>query len=307
MDRIGELLSVLPPQMREPVLFAIPFFLLLLILEWTAARKLERLTEAEQPASGAYHARDAWASISMGLMSVATMGVWKFLALLGYAALYAYVAPWHLSPTKWYTWVIAIVGVDVLFYLYHRTAHRVRLIWATHQAHHSSRYFNFATALRQKWNNSGEIIMWIPLPLLGVPPWMVFTSFSISLIYQFWIHTERIDKLPRAFEFVFNTPSHHRVHHGMDPEYLDKNYGGILIIWDRLFGTFQPELFRPHYGLTKPVTTFNIWKLQTHEYAAIARDVRSARRWRDRLGYVFGPPGWAPSTTRQPATTVAAS
>ncbi|WP_431235802.1 sterol desaturase family protein [Mycolicibacterium psychrotolerans] len=293
--------------MREPVLFAIPFFLLLLILEWTAARKLEQLTEAQQPASGAYHARDAWASISMGLMSVATMGVWKFLALLGYAALYAYVAPWHLSPTKWYTWVIAIVGVDVLFYVYHRTAHRVRLIWATHQAHHSSRYFNFATALRQKWNNSGEIIMWIPLPLLGVPPWMVFTSFSISLIYQFWIHTERIDKLPRAFEFVFNTPSHHRVHHGMDPEYLDKNYGGILIIWDRLFGTFQPELFRPHYGLTKPVTTFNIWTLQTHEYAAIARDVRSARRWRDRLGYVFGPPGWAPSTTRQPATTVAAS
>ncbi|QEN14123.1 sterol desaturase family protein [Mycobacterium sp. ELW1] len=307
MDRIGELLSVLPPQMREPVLFAIPFFLLLLILEWTAARKLERLTEADQPASGAYHARDAWASISMGLMSVATMGVWKFFALLGYAALYAYVAPWHLSATKWYTWVIAIVGVDVLFYLYHRTAHRVRLIWATHQAHHSSRYFNFATALRQKWNNSGEIIMWIPLPLLGVPPWMVFTSFSISLIYQFWIHTERIDKLPRAFEFVFNTPSHHRVHHGMDPEYLDKNYGGILILWDRLFGTFQPELYRPHYGLTKPVTTFNIWKLQTHEYAAIARDVRSARRWRDRLGYVFGPPGWAPSTTPQPATTVAAS
>ncbi|BBX08181.1 C-5 sterol desaturase [Mycolicibacterium aichiense] len=307
MDRIGELLSVLPPQMREPVLFAIPFFLLLLILEWTAARKLERLTEAEQPASGAYHARDAWASISMGLMSVATMGVWKFLALLGYAALYAYVAPWHLSPTKWYTWVVAIVGVDVLFYAYHRTAHRVRLIWATHQAHHSSRYFNFATALRQKWNNSGEIIMWIPLPLLGVPPWMVFTSFSISLIYQFWIHTERIDKLPRPFEFVFNTPSHHRVHHGMDPEYLDKNYGGILIIWDRLFGTFAPELFRPHYGLTKPVTTFNIWTLQTHEYAAIARDVRSARRWRDRLGYIFGPPGWAPRTTRRPATTVAAS
>jgi sterol desaturase/sphingolipid hydroxylase (fatty acid hydroxylase superfamily) len=284
--------------MREPVLFAIPFFLLLLTIEWTAARKLEHLTEAGQPASGAYRTRDAWASISMGLMSVATMGTWKFLALLGYAALYAYVAPWHLSPTQWYTWVIAIVGVDVLFYAYHRIAHRVRLIWATHQAHHSSRYFNFATALRQKWNNSGEIIMWIPLPLLGVPPWMVFTSFSINLIYQFWVHTEHIGKLPRAFEFVFNTPSHHRVHHGMDPEYLDKNYGGILIIWDRLFGSFQPELFRPHYGLTKPVTTFNIWKLQTHEYAAIARDVRSASHWRDRLGYVFGPPGWEPVTMR---------
>ncbi|SBS73265.1 C-5 sterol desaturase [uncultured Mycobacterium sp.] len=305
MERVGELLSVLPPQMRDPVLAAIPFFLLLLIIEWTAARKLERLTEeSDQPASGAYLTRDAWNSISMGLVSIATMGAWKFLALLGYAALYTYVAPWHLSPTQWYTWVIAIVGVDILFYAYHRIAHRVRLIWATHQAHHSSRYFNFATALRQKWNNSGEIIIWIPLPLLGVPPWMVFTGFSINLIYQFWVHTEHIDKLPRAYEFVFNTPSHHRVHHGMDPEYLDKNYGGIFILWDRLFGTFQAELFRPHYGLTKPVNTFNIWKLQTREYVAIAHDVRAATRWRDRLGYVFGPPGWAPTVAAK-STTVA--
>lgn len=125
---------------------------------------------------------------------------------------------------------------------------------------------------------------------------MVFCSWSLNLIYQFWVHTERIDRLPRWFEFVFNTPSHHRVHHGMDPVYLDKNYGGILIIWDRLFGSFQPELFRPHYGLTKRVDTFNIWKLQTREYVAIVRDWRSATRLRDRLGYVFGPPGWEPRT-----------
>ncbi|WP_234717731.1 sterol desaturase family protein, partial [Mycobacterium tuberculosis] len=131
---------------------------------------------------------------------------------------------------------------------------------------------------------------------MGLPPWMVFCSWSLNLIYQFWVHTERIDRLPRWFEFVFNTPSHHRVHHGMDPVYLDKNYGGILIIWDRLFGSFQPELFRPHYGLTKRVDTFNIWKLQTREYVAIVRDWRSATRLRDRLGYVFGPPGWEPRT-----------
>ncbi len=243
----------------------------------------------------------------MGLVSVATMGAWKFLGLLGYAALYAYVAPWQLSPRHWYTWVIALVGVDLLFYAYHRIAHRVRLIWATHQAHHSSRYFNFATALRQKWNNSGELIMWIPLPLLGVPPWMVFTSFSISLVYQFWIHTERIGTLWRPFEFVFNTPSHHRVHHGMDPEYLDRNFGGILIIWDRIFGTFAPETFRPHYGLTKPVDTFNIWKLETREYVAIARDVRSAGSWRDKMGYIFGPPGWEPARAVGTGATSAVS
>jgi sterol desaturase/sphingolipid hydroxylase (fatty acid hydroxylase superfamily) len=299
MDAVRDFLDVLPPQMRDPVLFAIPFFLLLLIIEWTAARKLEHGNQDRAP-SGAYLQRDAWASIWTGLVSVATTAVWKFIALLGYAAIYVYLAPWHLPATAWYTWVIAIVGVDLLFYTYHRIAHRVRLIWATHQAHHSSEYFNFATALRQKWNNSGEILMWIPLPLLGVPPWLVFAGFSINLIYQFWVHTERIDKLWRPIEFVFNTPSHHRVHHGMDPEFLDKNYGGIFILWDRAFGSFQPELFRPHYGLTKAVNTFNIWKLQTHEYMTIARDVREAARWRDRLGYIFGPPGWQPRQVRQP-------
>jgi sterol desaturase/sphingolipid hydroxylase (fatty acid hydroxylase superfamily) len=285
--------------MRDPVLFAIPFFLLLLVLEWTAARKLERLEAADRPGSGAYQTRDALTSISMGLVSIATTAAWKTLALLGYAAIYEYVAPWHLSAARWYTWVIAILGVDLLYYAYHRIAHRVRLIWATHQAHHSSQYFNFATALRQKWNNSGEVLLWTPLPLLGLPPWMVFFSWSLNLIYQFWVHTERIGKLPRPFEFVFNTPSHHRVHHGMDQLYLDKNYGGIFIIWDRLFGSFQAELFRPHYGLTKQVDTFNIWNLQIREYVAIARDWRSANRLRDRLGYVFGPPGWVPQAAGQ--------
>lgn len=304
MDAITGVWSVLPAPMRDPVVFAVPFFLLLLSLEWFAARKLEHIESAQAPA-GAYRTRDAWTSISMGLVSMVTTAAWKFIALLGYAAIYTYLAPWQLSPTRWYTWVIALVGVDLLYYCYHRVAHRIRLIWATHQAHHSSRYFNFATALRQKWNNSGEILMWIPLPLLGIPPWMVFASFSVSLVYQFWVHTERIEKLPRAVEFIFNTPSHHRVHHGRDPEYLDRNYGGILIIWDRMFGSFAPERSRPHYGLTKQVDTFNILTLQFHEYLSIIADVRGATRWRDRLGYVFGPPGWRP-TVAEPAVAPAA-
>ena len=150
----------------------------------------------------------------------------------------------------------------------------MRLIWATHQAHHSSQYFNFATALRQKWNNSGDVFLRVPLPLFGVPPWMVFASFSINLVYQFWIHTERIGKLWRPIEFVFNTPSHHRVHHGMDQQYLDKNYGGILILWDRLFGSFQARDRPAALRVDQTGGHFNIWKLQTHEYVAIARDVR---------------------------------
>jgi sterol desaturase/sphingolipid hydroxylase (fatty acid hydroxylase superfamily) len=289
--------DVLPPLMHDPVIYAVPFFLLLLIIEWVAARKLAHV-EGERPPSGAYRKPDAWASIWMGLVSVGTSGILNFIALLGYAALYVYVAPWHLPADRWYTWAIAIVGVDFLYYWYHRMAHRVRIFWATHQAHHSSQYFNFATALRQKWNISGDVFVRALLPLLGVPPWLVFLSFSINLIYQFWIHTERIDRLWRPIELVFNTPSHHRVHHGMDQQYLDRNYGGIFIVWDRLFGSFQAETTRPHYGLTKQVDTFNIWKLQTWEYVAIAHDVRNATRLRDRFGYVFGPPGWQPAEPR---------
>jgi sterol desaturase/sphingolipid hydroxylase (fatty acid hydroxylase superfamily) len=150
--------------------------------------------------------------------------------------------------------------------------------------------------LRQKWNLWFETLIWLPLPLplLGMPPALVYTGFSINLIYQLWVHTETIDRLPRWFEFVFNTPSHHRVHHGSDPGYLDKDYAGILIIWDRMFGSYPEERQRPRYGLTYPVNTYNLLKLQFGEYLNIAADVRRASRWRDRLGYTFGPPGWAP-------------
>jgi sterol desaturase/sphingolipid hydroxylase (fatty acid hydroxylase superfamily) len=298
-------LEFLPEPMREPTVLAIPFFVTLLAIEWWAAAKLEHDHEDGLPGSaegtdrrarpGAYDSRDARSSVTMGLVSIATSAFWKFLGLLLYTVLFAYVAPWQLPIGEWYTWVIAFLGVDFLFYWSHRVSHRVRLIWATHQAHHSSEYFNFATALRQKWNISAAVLMWIPLPLLGIPPALVFFAYSLNLIYQFWIHTERIGTMWAPFEFVFNTPSHHRVHHGCDPEYLDRNYGGVFIIWDRMFGSFAPEIRRPRYGLTKPVGTHNIWRLQTHEYAAIARDVRSASTWRARLGYIFGPPGWAPN------------
>ena len=136
---------------------------------------------------------------------------------------------------------------------------------------------------------------WLPLAALGLPPWMIFLQQSVSLIYQFFLHTERVDRLPRPVEWVFNTPSHHRVHHGSNSAYLDRNYAGILIVWDRLFGTFEPERDRVVYGLTKYIQTFNPVRVAFHEYAAIWRDVRSAKRWRDRLGYLLRRPGWAPA------------
>ena len=308
---LADLWNSLPVALRDPVALAVPVFLAVIILEALAAWRLEEpADDAElqlapdgrvRREAGAWERRDATASISMGVVSVATSAAWKALALLLYAVVFAYVAPWQLSSTSIWTWVIALLGIDFLFYWEHRVAHRVRLVWATHQAHHSSEYFNFATALRQKWNNSAQIVVWLPLPLLGVPPWIVFTSYAANLVYQFFVHTEKVDKLPAPIEAVFNTPSHHRVHHGRDPEYLDRNYAGVLIIWDRMFGTFQPELHRPNYGLTKPVDTFNIVKLQLHEYGAIIRDVRESDRLRDKLGYVFGPPGWQPSRGIEPA------
>ena len=303
MQALSDLWRAIPDPLHDPVALAAPFFLLFVALEGLAAYLLEderppgerRAPDGRAlPLPGGYDRRDAVASLSMGVVSMVTMTLWKAAALVLYAALFAWVAPWQLPVDAWWTWALAILGVDFLFYWAHRVAHRVRLVWATHQAHHSSEYFNFATALRQKWNNSAEIVVWLPLPLLGVPPALVFLGFSVSLVYQFFVHTERVDRLWRPVELVLNTPSHHRVHHGSDPEYLDRNYGGILIVWDRLFGSFQPELHRPTYGLTTPVGTTNILRLQTHEYAAIVRDVRRAPTLRDKLGYVFGPPGWRP-------------
>jgi sterol desaturase/sphingolipid hydroxylase (fatty acid hydroxylase superfamily) len=285
-------LDELVRQLHDPIRFAIPVFVLFIGIELLSLRLLG--DEPGRAAPRGYELRDARASLLMGLGSVVFGVVVRAASLLGYAALYEFAAPWRLPAGSWITWAGLFVLVDLLWYAYHRVSHRVRLVWAAHQAHHSSEYFNFSTALRQKWNQWFETIAWLPLPLLGFPPWLIYTAFSANLVYQFFLHTERIDRLPRPIEFVFNTPSHHRVHHGSDPLYLDRNYGGILIIWDRLFGTFQPEMQRPNYGLTTPVNTYNILRLQFHEYAAILRDLRSARAWRERLGFVFGPPGWRP-------------
>jgi sterol desaturase/sphingolipid hydroxylase (fatty acid hydroxylase superfamily) len=282
------MLAHLEQQLHDPVGYAIPVFLLLIVVELVALRHREH-------GELGYAPRDTGTSLLMGLVGSLVAVLFRAVSLVGFAAVWVYLAPWHLPSHAWWTWVVLLLGVDLLWYTYHRISHRVRVVWAAHQVHHSSAYFNYATALRQKWNLWFENLMWLPLPLLGMPPWMVYTGFSVNLIYQFWVHTEKIGRLPRPVELVFNTPSHHRVHHGSDPEYLDRNYGGILIIWDRMFGTFARETRRPTYGLTTPVNTYNPLKLQFGEFAAIARDLRRSRSPRDVGGYLFGPPGWRPA------------
>jgi sterol desaturase/sphingolipid hydroxylase (fatty acid hydroxylase superfamily) len=188
----------------------------------------------------------------------------------------------------------AMVLWDLLYYWEHRWMHEVRLFWANHVTHHSSERYNLSTALRQPW--SSYLMAWVfaPMPLLGYRSATIRRAAQLNLLYQYWIHTEAIDRLPPAVEKVLNTPSHHRVHHGANKQYLDKNYGGILIVWDKLFGTFEPEVRRVKYGLTKNIDTYNPLRIAYHEFAAIGRDVTRARTWRDRFGYVFARPGWAP-------------
>jgi len=282
---------------QNPVLFAAPFFLLSIAIELAALRWLDpeqSIEPARGPVLKGYLAKDARTSILMGLGSVVFLTLFKIGTFFGFVAVSVYLAPWHLRTGTWWYWVLLMLTLDLAFYLHHRFVHRVRIGWAAHQAHHSSEYFNFGTALRQKWNPWTEALFWLPLPLLGFAPWTLYVAFSFNLIYQFFTHTEVIGKLWWPIEFVLNTPSHHRVHHGSDAIYLDKNFAGMLIIWDRMFGSFQPEIHRPTYGLTKQVDTYNLLALQYGDYAQMFRDVRRAATVRDKLGYVLGPPGWEP-------------
>ncbi|MGX1811133.1 sterol desaturase family protein [Nocardia sp. NPDC055321] len=283
------MLSTVWHQINSPILYALPVFLVSMLIEAAALRRHDH----HEQATG-YLARDTRTSLSMGSIALVFQLIFKLTTLVVYVFLWEYVAPWHIPTDTWWSWLLLMLVIDLAWYCNHRFSHRVRLAWAGHQAHHSSEYFNLGTALRQKWNPWSEATFWVPLPLLGFAPWTIYVAFAFNLIYQFFTHTETIGKLPRPIEYVLNTPSHHRVHHGSDPEYLDKNYGGILIIWDRMFGTFQPELHRPTYGLTTPVGTYNLLRLQYGEYAGIVRDVRGAPGLRAKLGYIFAPPGWQP-------------
>jgi sterol desaturase/sphingolipid hydroxylase (fatty acid hydroxylase superfamily) len=293
--------------MKNPVTYAVPFFLLTILVELAALKWLDHDDTALNQKRTGYLAKDARTSMLMGLGSLFFTLAFKVGSFFVYTAVFVYLAPFELATDTWWYWVLLIAGVDLAFYGSHRFVHRVNVGWAAHQAHHSSEYMNFATALRQKWNPWFEFFFWLPLPFLGFAPWTIYVAFGFNLIYQFFVHTELIDRLPRPIEFVFNTPSHHRVHHGSDPEYLDRNYAGILIVWDRMFRTFQPEIQRPTYGLTKPVGTYNLLKLQYGDYAQIWRDVRAADRFRDKLGYLFGPPGWEPVSPVRAAETPASA
>jgi sterol desaturase/sphingolipid hydroxylase (fatty acid hydroxylase superfamily) len=266
--------------------YAIPFFVLLLIAEAASFRHV-----TDDAGLVGFEFKDTRTSLAMGLGNVIINVGWKAVVVVLYAALYE-LTPLRLSSHDWWVWVLLFFADDVSYYWFHRISHESRVFWASHVVHHSSEHYNLSTALRQTWVPMTYFPFWLWMPLAGFPVWMILLAQSWSLIYQFWIHTERVDKLPRALELVLNTPSHHRVHHGSNDVYLDKNYGGILIIWDRLFGSFVGEGERVRYGLTKNVGSFNPVTVAFHEYRAMWGDLRHARTAGDRLRTLLKGPGW---------------
>ncbi|MDG4648053.1 sterol desaturase family protein [Roseibacterium sp. SDUM158017] len=281
------------PSYPDVVRLAVPFFIAAILAELLWIHLARR--------GGRYETRDAVTSLVMGAGNVAS-GI-----VLGFVAWGFFMTLWALTPLDLGTsvWVVALCFVldDLRYYWVHRFGHRIRWVWASHVNHHSSQHYNLTTALRQTWTGTFTFMMVVraPLILLGFHPAMVLFCGGLNLLYQFWIHTEAIGRMPRWIEAVMNTPSHHRVHHGRNARYLDANYAGVFIVWDRLFGTFVPERDdeRPDYGLVQNIGTFNPLRVAFHEWVALVRDVaRPGLTLRERLMYAFAPPGWSHDGSR---------
>lgn len=280
-----------PMSFPDVVAYAVPAFILLIVAEIAAVRFGKR---------GDYETRDSAASLIMGLGSQIAP-LFGGAAVVGAAFTFAYQFRVFEIPNVWWAVVLCFVLDDLRYYWWHRISHERRWFWASHVIHHSSQHYNLTTALRQTWTGSilGALVFKTPLVLLGFHPLMVIFVGGVNLVYQFWIHTEQIDRLG-PFESVFNTPSHHRVHHATNPRYLDANYAGTLIIWDRMFGTFvrEQDSEQPQYGIVKNLGTFNPLVIAFHEWIGIARDLASAKSLKEIAGYTFGPPGWSPDGSR---------
>ncbi len=289
---------------------SIPLFFLLIGVELVVARVTGRHL---------YRLNDSISDLSLGTVSQ-LVGIFMTLGtIVAYGAVEQHASIQHLfgapawidrtpfpAAEHWLRftvdlWALAAWGTvflldDLVYYWVHRLSHEVNLLWAGHVVHHSSEEYNLTVALRQ--SSLHGLMSWVfymPLALLGVPVTMWIVCHALNLIYQFWIHTRAIERLSPALEAVMNTPSHHRVHHGVNPQYQDRNYAGVFIVWDRIFGSFEPEGEPPVYGITKPLASWNPVWANVHLFVDIARQARRATHWRDKLRIVFGRPGWLPA------------
>ncbi len=236
---------------------------------------------------------DMLASLCVGLVAITISALIKTSVSFVFSWVYQFRV--FTPPAAWWVWIICFFGDDLSYYWFHRCSHQVRFFWASHAVHHTAETFTLTAALRVPWtsNITGTFLFWAWMPLLGLSPAMVVTMKSLSSVYQFWLHTEKIKKLPKWFEAVFNTPSHHRVHHASDTDYLDKNHGGTLIIFDKLFGTFLKETHKPVYGLTKNIESSNPLVIAFHEWNNLAKDIKKAKTAGDCINFMFNAPGWS--------------
>ena len=264
---------------------AIPVFFFLIGIELVLARMLER---------DSYRLNDSVGDLSCGVLQQLGGVFLKTALFAGYAALYAGYRQLEIPIDAAWAWVLCFVGHDFCYYWFHRFSHEVNAGWAAHVVHHQSEEYNLAVALRQgAFQPAVSWVFYLPLAVLGFPPAMFLAVSAFDTLYQFWIHTRLIGRLG-PLEWVLNTPSHHRVHHARNPRYIDRNHGGTLIVWDRLFGTFAQEQDEPVYGITKPLASFNPLWANLHYWAEMWDVARRARRPLDRLRVLWMRPGWRP-------------
>lgn len=267
------------------IVLAIPVFFLLIGIELLYARVQEREL---------YRLSDSINDLSCGIIQQVLEAFVKTALFAGYLLIYDRFRLLSISNQSLAAWVACFLGVDFLYYWFHRMSHEVNAFWAAHVVHHQSEEFNLAVALRQgAFQGTFSWVFYLPLAVIGFPPLMFLTLSSFNTLYQFWIHTRAIGKLGPA-EWVLNTPSNHRVHHACNPKYIDRNYGGTLIIWDRLFGSFREEEEEPIYGITKPLTSWNPVWANLHYWVELAQKARKATRISDKLRMFLKPPGWQP-------------
>ncbi len=272
------------------ILWAAPVMFLLVFIEWGVSWYQKR---------DIYDKYDFFAAATIGLVNTGISALIK-VGIFALALLFFNLAPVQIPPT-WWSFVLCFIAIDFARYWAHRVAHEQRFWWATHITHHNSGKYNLSVSFRLGWTQHIKIIFFIPVMLMGFDPFVFFICHQIAVLYQFWIHTEYITKLHPVIEYIFTTPSHHRVHHGSDEVYLDKNYGSTFIIWDRMFGTFMPEGARPTYGITKPVTSYNPIYLNFHEWSDIVKDLRQAKSFNEGWRILFDKPGAEVIATRQKA------
>lgn len=255
-------------------ILAFPLYVLLMLLEMAYERVSGRHT---------WRLADSATSINTAVLRVLLEGPLRLLLIIPYAWLYEHARLWTLDPTQPWVWVLGFVAVDLCFYWAHRSLHRYNLLWGAHQPHHSSEDFNLSTALRKgAFQTAFDWPFYLPLALLGLPLPLFLLLLGIQLAYQFWIHTQHIERMG-WLEKIIITPSHHRVHHGQNDCYIDKNHGGVFIVWDKLFGTFAEEVEPVRYGVTTPVRTFDAIALQFSWWRLLWADAVATHSWWDKL------------------------